>query len=377
MNRALNASEMKIRNRARILKLIRQGGFARAEIARITGLTRAAVTVIIDECLARGMIIEGDKNNSAIGRKAIGLTMNGAYGWIVGLNISRRAYTMGAVDFSGKGFGEKGRELSPEESPNAVLEEICSEIRALRNSMSGKLLGIGITMPGPLDRKQGILLHVPNMQAWEGFPIKDFFQKKFGCMVSLDNNSNAMAKAEDVYNTAVQGKNFMELMVDSGLGSSIILNIDNRSVCFDCEYGHICVDVHGERCNCGNIGCAEMYASAPAILLYARSLDSSLSSWKDVAEGYLAGSATCKQIVDRELFYLSRVLINAVNCFDLDAVVFSGDIAYRFNELFLRPMEETILRESIRKKDLHLYTSRIQNAAILSAANLIIDRCLY
>lgn len=377
MNRALNASEMKIRNRARILKLIRQRGVSRAEIARITGLTRAAVTVIIDECLARGLILEGDKNDSAVGRKAISLEMNASYGWLVGLNISRSAYRLGAVDFSGKIFSECSSEISMAEEPTVILEEICGKISELRESVPGNFLGIGITMPGPLDRKRGILLRVPNMRTWEGFPVKDYFKKKFGCLVCLDNDSNAEAKAEAVYNTAVQGKNFMELTVVSGLGSSIIQNIDDRSVSFDCEFGHTCVDINGERCNCGNVGCAEMYASAPAILRYAQSLDPSLTTWEAVADGYLSGDAACRQVVERERFYLSRILVNAVNCFELDAAVFSGDIAYRFEEIFIRPLEETVLHDSIQKRKLKLYTSSIQKPAILSAANLIIDRCLY
>lgn len=52
---------MKKRNRAEILRLIRQTGCSRAELAKRTGLTRAAVSLIVDECLRLGMLEEGDK----------------------------------------------------------------------------------------------------------------------------------------------------------------------------------------------------------------------------------------------------------------------------------------------------------------------------
>ena len=80
MKRTLNAAEMKLRNRAAALKLIRQTNCSRAQISRITGLTRAAVSFIVDECIGDGMIEEGEKSGSQIGRKAVGLRMNPHYG---------------------------------------------------------------------------------------------------------------------------------------------------------------------------------------------------------------------------------------------------------------------------------------------------------
>ena len=377
MKRTLNASEMKVRNRAGILQLIRQGGYSRAEISRLTGLTRAAVTVIIDACLSRGMIAEGEKNSSAVGRKSVGLRLNGGYGWMAGVNISRRAYTVGIVDFAGKICREYRREITANDAPEKVLGEICAKTDELRAGMPGRFLGIGITMPGPLDRERGILLHVPNMESWENFPVKKYFEDRFGCPVRLDNNSNAAAKAEEVYNPDVQGKSFLELTVDSGLGSGLVLHMDNRSVSFDCELGHTCVDAQGERCGCGSIGCAEMYASARAIVRYAQTLDASLCSWKEIADGYLSGQEACKKAVEREILYLSRVLVNAANCFDIEAVVFAGDIAYRFDEILAKPLEERTQRESIKRKALRMLTSQTGNTAVASAANLIADACLY
>ncbi len=377
MKRTLNASEMKMRNRAAILKLIRQGGYSRAEISRLTGLTRPAVTVIIDACLEQGVIEEGEKNDSAIGRKSVGLKWNASYGWMIGLNISRRAFTIGIVDFAGNICKEFRKEISAKMAPEGVLEEICLKIDELKENMSGRFLGIGITMPGPLEREKGMLLRVPNMELWDFFPIKDYFEKRFKCKVCLDNNSNATARAEEVYNKEVQGKSFLELTIDSGLGSGVILHLDNRSVSFDCEFGHICLDANGERCGCGNIGCAEMYASSAAVLKYAQRFNPELISWKIIADRFLAGDEICRKVVERERFYLSRVIISAVNCFAFDAVVFAGDIVYKFEDIFAQWLEETVSKESIKKKPLKMLTTQIKNAAIISAANLVADKSLY
>lgn len=377
MKRTLNASEMKIRNRAAILKLIRQTGCSRSQIARMTGLTRAAVTIIVDECIGRGMIEEGEKSGSALGRKAVGLRMDPRYGWAVGLNISRRAYTVGIVDFGGRILREFRKEVATDTEPSAILEEICSHIRGMQASAEGKFLGIGITMPGPLDRERGVILRVPNMRSWENFAVNDYFRERFHCDICLNNNSNATAKAEEIFNPAVQGKNFMELIVDSGLGSSVILNIDNRSENFDCEFGHCCIDSNGAVCGCGNVGCAEMYASSQAIVRYAAERGAAVRSWEDIAEGYRAGSEICRDAVERERYYLSRVIINAVNCFPIDSVVFAGDIVYRFGELLAPALEREVREGSIKKKSVAMSVSAIKGTAILSAANLIIEKHLF
>lgn len=374
MKHTLNASEMKLRNRAAALKLIRQAGCSRAQISDITGLTRAAVTFIVDECIGRGMIAEGEKKGSFVGRKAVGLCMNPRYGWAVGLNISRRAYTVGAVDLSGNLLCEFMKEISVERAPSAVLEEICRHIQKIRGE--GKFMGIGISMPGPLDREKELVLGVPNMRAWENFAIGKYFREKFGCEICLDNNSNAMAKAEEIFNPAMRGRNFVELIADSGLGSSVILNMDNHSVNFDCELGHCCIESDGETCSCGNIGCAEMYASAQAAVKFAASLDDSVRCWKDLVDGVRAGRQACVKAVGRERYYLSRILINAVNCFPIDSAVFSGDIAYGFEELFRDELKEAVREGSMKKKGVDMSVSSLKSPAVLSSANLIIEKHL-
>lgn len=216
MENTLNASRMKKRNRAEILRLIRQTGCSRAELAKRTGLTRAAVSLIVDECLRLGMLEEGDKNPSAVGRRSVGLRTRGGYGHRIGLNISREAYTLGLVDFGGKIIRSFRKEISADLAPTEVLGEICEIIRTMKEGAEGVFLGIGVTMPGPLSRERGVLLKVPNLSAWNNFPVRKYFEDAFSCPVCIDNNSNAAAQAEPFYNPDVRGVSFMELIVGFG-----------------------------------------------------------------------------------------------------------------------------------------------------------------
>ena len=371
MENTLNASRMKKRNRAEILRLIRQTGCSRAELAKRTGLTRAAVSLIVDECLRLGMLEEGDKNPSAVGRRSVGLRTRGGYGHRIGLNISREAYTLGLVDFGGKIIRSFRKEISADLAPTEVLGEICEIIRAMKEGAEGVFLGIGVTMPGPLSRESGALLKVPNLSAWNDFPVRKYFEDAFSCPVCLDNNSNAAAQAEPFYNPDVRGVSFMELIVDSGLGSGVMLYAGGRVVGFDCEFGHTSLRSDGEKCSCGNFGCAELYASMKALLRYAQSLGCPYRSWEGIADGYLADDALCKEAGGRETLYLGRLLVNAVNSFALDAVVFAGEIVYRFEEIFAARLQKIVEEGSIKKKIIKIVTSKIGNVEILASANLV------
>lgn len=198
-------------------------GCSRAELAKRTGLTRAAVSLIVDECLRLGMLEEGDKNPSAVGRRSVGLRTRGGYGHRIGLNISREAYTLGLVDFGGKIIRSFRKEIScrscADGSPRRDLRNNTDDERGAE----GVFLGIGVTMPGPLSRERGVLLKVPNLSAWNNFPVRKYFEDAFSCPVCIDNNSNAAAQAEPFYNPDVRGVSFMELIVDSGLGSGVML----------------------------------------------------------------------------------------------------------------------------------------------------------
>lgn len=89
MKQGTNAAIMRKRNEKTILSLINLRPISRAEIAKITGLTRAAVTIIIDELISQGYILEEQTKQATVGRQPILLSFNGASIYSVGINIRR------------------------------------------------------------------------------------------------------------------------------------------------------------------------------------------------------------------------------------------------------------------------------------------------
>ena len=101
MNKPNNSSLMKAQNRSLCLSLIRQEPLSRAELARKTGLTRAAVSIIVDGLLNEGVIIEGDAVKSLNGRHPTLLHLNPTAFYILGIDILRDGWLLVLTDFVG------------------------------------------------------------------------------------------------------------------------------------------------------------------------------------------------------------------------------------------------------------------------------------
>lgn len=409
----LNAAEMKSFNRRLILDHLRQQGASRAELSRKTGLTRAAIGVIADQLMQEGILREGGIQTAfgGIGRKSLGLEIHPDAFFSAGLNISRHDFSIGLSDFAGNIHFQVHKSLDPSMSSRDVLEKIWAELQKLilPPLLPGKFLGLGITAPGPLDARRGMILNPPNFEKWSNLPIVDFFCEKMkgnipgnipgkipgkipgnipgeiqGNMqaniqgkVLLENNANALALAEKTYGLKGEYTSFMELVVDTGVGAGVIINNElfKGTDGFGNEVGHTTVQINGPRCSCGNYGCVELYASMPNLIGAVSRTDASLISWQEITEQAAKGSSTARAAIDLEAEYLACAIINAVNVLDVQAVVLTGDIAWHA-EVLNKKISQKVNERFIARgaKTIEIISSRlVQDPVILSGANLIME----
>lgn len=368
----LNAAAMKWQNKQKTLNLLHASPCSRAELARKTGLTRAAISIIADELLALEYVVEGEPILGKVGRKSFVLKLNPDRFHIIGVNISRSSCSVGVINFSGEIlFSAKLKMLK---TSLETLDHITSYIKEnlSRSSYPGELLGIGITAPGPLDTANGRILNPPNFESWSFINISDYFQEQFQCPVILENNSNALALAEKFYGAGSQYQNYVELNVDSGIGSGVILDgrLYKGASGFGNDFGHMSINFQGEPCQCGNIGCAELYASVPNILHGHKYCE-----WKQVVDHALADNVTAIKILEKEADFLSLIIINITNILDVDAVIITGDIAYR-SDLLLKLIKTQVNQRILARvvKQIDIIPSTITcDAPVLSSANLMFE----
>lgn len=360
MTRATNSGQMRQSNRQLVLNLIRSGTLSRADIAKKTGLTRAALTIIADELLQEGLILEEESSAVGVGRRPKILSLNGHSRLALGINITRRFCEIGLVTLTGEVLSSQrfdNRELSPQEAMERLM---CEALSLLQGVDRDKLLGVGVTTPGPVDTRTLTILTPPNFEAWHGVclaPLAD----QLGLPLYLENISSAYALCAKYFGKCVDEDNYIALLVDEGIGSGIVVGgaLYRGATGLGSEIGHVSIDYNGVPCNCGNVGCLECYASIPAVLQ-----GSEYSSWREVMD------ADAVALQDKEADYLSAALAGVFNLFDLDLVVLGGDLAYKGDVLAAR-VRKKLSRKVIARRTPAVICAKEPNG-VLTAATAVI-----
>lgn len=375
-----NSANMKYNNRQLIKNIIRKQRVSRAELARITGLTRAAVTLLIDEMIGEGLVIETGAAEASYGRKPVLLDLNCSSYFAVGIYISRDVCDVGIVDIKGKTVIKESISIHAFADAYECIKAISLKIKELiRKSKipDAKILGIGVSTPGPVDIYNGVILTPPNFNAWHNIAVVDEFKKEFDYRIMLDNNSTSLALAEKSYGRGAEFSSFMLMVVNEGIGAGIIINdrLYRGAGGFGSEVGHTSVNMEGEICNCGNRGCLELYAAIPAVLTSMQKKKKSIGAWNEIVDEAMQGDPNCICAINKEAHYLSTGIINVINLLELDAVILTGSVNYK-PELLLQKIRNSVNSQAINRNTnkLQILTSSItKDSEVISAAAIVIE----
>ena len=366
MAKAHNADYIKEYNRKAVLRLLRREPMSRAELARATGLTRAATSLIADEMLSEGLLMEGSPQKTGRGRSAIPLTVRQDRFYALGVVLYRSGCAVGLCDFAGNLLAYQVLDMT-----NGSIDAIVAALEQLTEPVErSNIVGIGISCPGPLSVQQGTILNPPRFDRWHGVPIASILAERMGIPAYLEHDACALALHELEKG---QSKDFLLLLVLQGVGSGIVSNgkLLRGHGRINGELGHTSIRFDGRRCACGNRGCLEAYASIANLLEGSR-----FSSWKELIDH--AGSADAQQLLDREVEYLATGVINLLNLIPLDTVYLAGAISYGGELLAQR------LRSEIAARALGRAFSGVQvliadprpEAALLATGDIVFSQFL-
>ncbi len=376
-----NAAEMKRRNRLRVLRLVHRSPLSRAELARETGLTPAAVSVIVSDLRQQGILMETGEKRSSGGREGVLLDLNPACGCALALSLTRSETEVGLVDLKGRLLLHREVNGQASSSRRAALDAIRRALRRLlRSSIArrSRYLGLGISAPGPVDVSSGTILNPPNFELWHSTRICHELRDPAGANVFVANNSQGLAMAEKYHGIGRQCSNFVLLVIDTGIGGGIVRDDELFYGWhgFGSEIGHTSINYNGPMCNCGLRGCVELYASTPAVLRRARLHYPRLESWKALVDLAYGGDPTCRRLLHEQARAVATVLINVVNVLEPEAVVLTGDVLYR-GEMFRATVEQHLHRGAINRGLRHVpvYLSTIrEHYGLMAAAGIILER---
>ena len=368
-----NAEYTKEYNRKKFLRLVRHQPMSRAELARQLGVTRAATSLIADELLREGWIMETAPTGTGVGRTPVPLALHPEAGYAVGVYLNRNGCTAGIVSMDGRICVQERIHL--DDTLNKVVH-LADAIRKMSDAAQipwDRILGVGISAPGPLDGESGRIINPPKFDLWHNVDIGTHLGNALGLPVYLENDATCLARYNHGKPETKGSENFLLLLVDSGVGSGLILNgkVLKGAGYFTGELGHISIDLHGNPCPCGNIGCLETYAAIPNLLR-----GTGFRSWKQVIEN--KNDTAAAMLIQREAEYLSAAIASLINIVSLDTVLLAGELLFGAEEI--APMIEEMVNRRIMRRSIMpvrvLSSHSNPNATVLAAADVVFGRYL-
>lgn len=226
--RGVSPAGMRAQNERLLLTLIRRhGALAKAEIARMTGLSAQTVSVIMrgleaDELLARGRPVRG-----RVGQPSVPHALNPDGAYFLGAKIGRRGLDVVMVDFLGA-VRERWTERYPFPDPGAVVERIVAaagRFAAGLGPRAGRIGGLGIAMPFELwSWAEATGAPEAAVAAWRGADVRGALEAALPYPVSIENDATAACGAELVFGAGAGRGDFLYVFVGSFVGGGVVLN---------------------------------------------------------------------------------------------------------------------------------------------------------
>ena len=218
---ARNAEYTKEYNRKMFLRLLRVEPMFRAEIARRMGLTRAATSLIAEELLQEGLICETVSTEKRMGRTPVPLMIAPEAGFAIGVYLNRDGCTAGVVNMCGQVLSKKRLRVGDgvEREKVAPLIDAIHHMVDETGILREKIVGVGVSAPGPLDGENGRILNPPRFDLWHHTEIGAMLQDSLNLPIYLENNASCLARYNFGKPEAKGSEDFLLLLVDSGIGS--------------------------------------------------------------------------------------------------------------------------------------------------------------
>lgn len=360
------ATNVKTHNKISLLNHIRftPEGISRADLARKMGLSRAAISSIVNDLLAIDIIRETANRPATGGRRAVLLEINPDCGYVLGVDMGATHLSLVLADFSARVIAENEFPFDVSLGPNECLKIVDQQVREflLQNDYSlDDILAIGVGVPGPVVSEKGGVIVPPIMPGWDNFPIRSTLETLWGHTVMLNNDAELGALGEWAYGAGRAEDNLLYIKVGYGIGAGLLLNgiIYSGATGSAGEIGHITMNEHGPLCTCGNRGCLEALAGGRAIAEQARNAIKSgkrthLARIKpvenitafDVAMEARKGDLVAQEIISNAGQYLGIAIASLINVVNPSLIVIGGGVA-QMGDLFLEPIRRSAATRSL------------------------------
>jgi predicted NBD/HSP70 family sugar kinase len=289
---------------------------SRADLARLTGLTRTSVGDLVGTLIDDGLIEEVGRGRSSGGKSPILLRVAPDGRHLIGLDLGEAQFSGGVVNLRGEILRSIHLPLE-ERDGDATVELVFRLVDALRADDRSPLLGIGIGAPGIIDTSTGTVRWSVNLN-WAELRLGPLLEERYGVPVVVANDSHVAALAELTYFRRPRPNNLIVIKVGRGVGAGIILNgqLFQGDGYGAGEFGHVSMGGGDVLCRCGRESCLETLTSMRALVDAAGAVEPSIGDERGLVAAFLAGDTGIRRIVldaARELGVAVGWLIGVLN----------------------------------------------------------------
>ena len=364
---------------------------SRSEMTEVFGVSRSKVSLEVGRLLEAGLLVEDGLAESEGGRRSSLLGIPRSAGLVAAVDLGATSIDVALSTLGSEILAHRGEPADIRDGPQPVLgrvKELLAELLKEQSAGSRDVLAIGMGVPGPVEQASGLLRSPPIMPGWDGFPIRDAFAGEYAAPVFVDNDVNVMALGEHWGGVGKGVDNLLFVKIGTGIGGGIIADGSLYRGVQGCagDIGHICVDPDGPVCSCGNQGCLEAMAAAPAIAMKAErcareGLSPTLSevlgergefSARDVGEAASRGDYHALEIIRESGRLVGRALATLVSTLNPSLIVIGGGVA-NIGHSLLAEIRSTVYRRSLplATRNLPIVLSELEGVAGVTGASVL------
>ena len=345
---------------------------SRAELTAVSGSSRGKISSEVTRLVETGLLVEDGLAESDGGRRSSLLGIPRSAGLIAAIDIGATSIDVALTTLGSEILAHRAEPADVRFGPQPVLgrvKELISELLEERDASPRDILAIGVGVPGPVEQASGLLTVPPIMPGWDRFPIRDFFAGEYAAPVFVDNDANVMALGEHWGGVGKGVDDMIFVKIGTGIGSGIITGGRLHRGIQGCagDIGHISVDPDGPTCTCGNRGCLEAMAAAPAMVLEAEKCIRERNSTvlvdvlrergeitaKDIVEAVRHGDYCASTVIRRSGALIGQTLAAVVSVLNPSLIIIGGGVSHIGNALLAE------IRSSVYQRSLPLATRNL------------------
>lgn len=373
----VNRDFLKKSNRGLALKLIATKQCAsRIELSKAMGLTKTAISTIVNELMAKGYLVETHRQTTGEPGPNPKILEIGPDAPKFAGALIQRGYAEAVLCDLNMNVLKFERMEQTWHSGKALMETVYA---LLDHMLEGRedVAAIGVSSIGRVDVRRGMITRPLYFNGIENVAVVTPVVERYGLPVYFDHDNQSAALVEQLYGSGRGYQDILMVGIGNGVGCGIMAEghrYHNRSGQAP-EIGHMSIDVHGNRCACGNVGCLETYIMSPVIEKKVRAATGKDLSYQEICR--MSDDPAIDGIMTEMIDNLSNAVVSMLNILNCEIVLLGLDSIY-WPDRYVQMLEDIINDRKFNNREIRIPVRKVgfrRMAQVLGAASNAVNSC--